>query len=70
MEEPRDFPKALFLLQGFALVIYVIVGVTIYVFVGRDVVSPALGSASPVVKKAAYGTAVFTVRSFFRRLLV
>lgn len=61
MEEPKDFPKALCLLQVFEICLYVVAAVVIYYYVGNDVTSPALGSAGPVLKKVAYGIAIPTV---------
>lgn len=61
MEEPKDFPKALCLLQGFEISLYVTAAIVIYYYVGNGVDSPALGSAGPVLKKVAYGMAIPTV---------
>jgi hypothetical protein len=62
MREPRDFPKALYMLQTFEIIFYVIAAVVIYYYAGQTVDSPALGSAGPVLKKVAYGIAIPTVR--------
>lgn len=40
---------------------YLIVAVVTYRYAGTDVASPALGSASPVVRKVAYGIAIPTI---------
>ncbi|EME39842.1 hypothetical protein DOTSEDRAFT_178667 [Dothistroma septosporum NZE10] len=61
MQKPEEFPKALAGLQSAAISLYLIAAVVIYVYVGADVVSPALGSAGPVVKKVAYGIALPTI---------
>ncbi|GAB1201165.1 hypothetical protein APSETT444_010552 [Aspergillus pseudonomiae] len=61
MEEPKDFTKALCLLQGFEIVLYVVAATVIYYYVGTGVASPALGSAGPVLKKVAYGVAIPTI---------
>ncbi|KAI9044788.1 neutral amino acid permease [Aspergillus affinis] len=61
LQDPRDFPKALCLLQGVDISLYIIAAVVIYRFGGADVASPALGSASPVVSKIAYGIALPTI---------
>ncbi|KAK1143182.1 hypothetical protein N8T08_006880 [Aspergillus melleus] len=61
LKDPRDFPKALCLLQGVDISLYIIAAVVIYRFGGADVASPALGSASPVVSKVAYGIALPTI---------
>lgn len=62
MEEPRDFPKALIMLQTFEIIFYTVAAVVIYYYVGQSVTSPALGSAGPILKKVAYGIAIPTVR--------
>ncbi|KAF2223334.1 amino acid transporter [Elsinoe ampelina] len=61
LRRPHDFPKALALLQTMAITFYVVVAVVIYYYAGGDVASPALGSASPVVRKVAYGIAAPTI---------
>jgi hypothetical protein len=61
MREPRDFPKALYMLQTFEIIFYTVAAVVIYYYAGQSVESPALGSAGPVLKKVAYGIAIPTV---------
>ena len=61
MKQPRDFPKALILLESVAISFYILVAVVIYNFAGQDVSAPALRSASPLVKKIAYGFAIPTI---------
>ncbi|CAN8101661.1 unnamed protein product [Discula destructiva] len=61
LREPRDFPKALFVQQGFMICAYVTVSLVIYRYAGNDVASPALGSASPIIRKVAYGVALPTI---------
>ncbi|KAI5266802.1 putative amino acid transporter [Aureobasidium subglaciale] len=61
MKTPRDFPKALAMLQTCTCSLYIIVAVVIYRFAGTDVKSPAIGSASPTVRKVAYGIAIPTI---------
>lgn len=61
MEKPEDFPKAVVMLQGFEVSLYVTAAVVIYYYVGNGVASPAFGSAGPVLKKVAYGIAIPTV---------
>lgn len=62
MREPKDFPKALCMLQTFEIVFYTVAAVVIYYYAGQDVTSPALGSAGPLLAKIAYGIAIPTVR--------
>ncbi|KAL2793058.1 transmembrane amino acid transporter protein-domain-containing protein [Aspergillus keveii] len=61
MREPRDFPKALYMLQTFEIIFYTVAAVVIYYYAGQSVESPALGSAGPVLKKVAYGIAIPTI---------
>ncbi|KAJ5818188.1 hypothetical protein N7474_003779 [Penicillium riverlandense] len=61
LRNPRDFPKSLCLLQGLDISLYLIAALVIYRYAGDDVSSPALGSASPVVAKVAYGIALPTI---------
>ncbi|KAE8355468.1 transmembrane amino acid transporter protein-domain-containing protein [Aspergillus coremiiformis] len=61
MEEPKDFTKALCMLQGFEIALYIAAATVIYYYVGTGVASPALGSAGPVLKKVAYGVAIPTI---------
>ncbi|KAB8245640.1 transmembrane amino acid transporter protein-domain-containing protein [Aspergillus flavus] len=61
LKDPKDYPKSLFLLQGIDVILYIVTAVVIYYYAGQDVTSPALGSASPVVRKVAYGIALPTI---------
>ncbi|OJJ99888.1 hypothetical protein ASPACDRAFT_1888536 [Aspergillus aculeatus ATCC 16872] len=61
MEQPREFPKSIAVLQIIDTSLYIVSAVVIYRYVGVDVASPALGSAGPVMKKVAYGLALPTV---------
>ena len=58
LRDPTEYPKALYLLQGVDTFMYLLVAGIIYGYAGNDVASPALGSASTVVKKVAYGIAI------------
>ena len=61
LKDPTEYPKALFMLQGWDISMYVVASIVIYRYGGPDVSSPALGSTSPVVEKVAYGIALPTV---------
>jgi amino acid permease len=61
LKNPRDFPKALALLQCSDISMYVVTAVVVYYYAGDHVASPALDSASNVVKKVAYGVAIPTI---------
>lgn len=63
LKEPRDFPKALSILQCLDLSLYLVAAIVIYFYAGDEVASPALGSASPLISKIAYGIALPTVSS-------
>lgn len=67
LRNPRDFTKSLCLLQGIDISLYLIAAVVIYRYAGDGVTSPALGSASPIVSKIAYGIALPTVCFSFIR---
>lgn len=61
LKDPKDYPKALFFLQGWDITMYVIAAIVIYRYGGPDVASPALSSTAPTVAKVAYGIAIPTV---------
>ncbi|PWY68005.1 neutral amino acid permease [Aspergillus sclerotioniger CBS 115572] len=61
MEQPKDFKKSLFMLQSFEIALYVTAACVVYYYVGKDVQSPALSSAGPLLKKVAYGIAIPTI---------
>jgi hypothetical protein len=61
LKDPRDYPKALMLLQSVDICLYILAAIVIYVYGGAGVSSPALGSSSPLVSKIAYGVALPTV---------
>lgn len=60
--EPRDWPKALWMLQICDTTLYLVASVVIYIYVGPDVPSPALSAAgSPKMRKAIWGIAIPTI---------
>jgi len=61
MRDPKDFPKALILLQVTDTSMYFIVAMVCYAYAGDKVDSPALGSAGGVVGKIAWGLAIPTI---------
>ncbi|GFF79609.1 hypothetical protein IFM60648_05515 [Aspergillus lentulus] len=61
LSDPREFPKALALLQSIDISLYIVAAVVIYYFAGEDVTSPALGSTGPLIAKIAYGIALPTI---------
>ena len=63
LKDPRDFTKALILLQSIDISLYIVSAVVIYRYAGPDVASPALGSSGPLLSKIAYGIALPTVSS-------
>jgi hypothetical protein len=58
MHTPKDFSKSIWTLGIIEIVIYTLTGGLIYSFVGQDVKSPALLSASPLLSKIAFGVAL------------
>ncbi|PYI00311.1 hypothetical protein BO78DRAFT_439090 [Aspergillus sclerotiicarbonarius CBS 121057] len=58
MHTPKDFTKSITTLALTQMTIYTVTGALIYAFVGPDVQSPALLSASPLVAKIAFGVAL------------
>lgn len=61
LKDPRGFKKALFFEQGIAVTFYMTISAVIYYYAGPLVTSPALGSASPIVTKIAFGFAIPTI---------
>lgn len=61
LEDPNQYMKALFTLQGADISLYLLAAIVIYRYGGPDVASPSLGSTSPTVQKVAYGIALPTV---------
>ncbi|KAK4049683.1 hypothetical protein OIV83_003958 [Microbotryomycetes sp. JL201] len=57
MRNPRDFTKTVLLTQSFVTLIYIVIGIVVYVFCGDQVASPALGSAGVLMQKVCYGIA-------------
>lgn len=61
LEDPREFKKALAMTQIFTVSFYLLLASVIYYFAGPSVTSPALGSASYLVRKIAFGIALPTI---------
>ncbi|KAF2656789.1 N amino acid transport system protein [Lophiostoma macrostomum CBS 122681] len=61
LKNPRDYTKALVFMQTLAVTFYMVIGAVIYYYAGEHVASPALGSASPTVRKIAFGIALPTI---------
>lgn len=61
LKDPRDFPKALAFLQCSDITMYIITAVVVYYYAGDMVASPALDSASVLIRKIAYGMAMPTI---------
>jgi hypothetical protein len=62
MQDPKEFPKSLAMLQIVDTIMYIVTAMVIYCYAGPDVSSPALSSAGPLMKRVAYGLAIPTVR--------
>jgi len=61
LKAPETYPKALFLLQGVDVSMYLIVAIVTYRYAGAEVTSPAVGSTSPLLQKISYGIAIPTI---------
>ncbi|GFF80071.1 putative neutral amino acid permease [Aspergillus udagawae] len=61
MKTPTDWSKTLCFVEIINTTLYTVTGVVIYRFAGQHVASPALGSSSPLMAKAAYGIAIPTI---------
>ncbi|KAF2872529.1 transmembrane amino acid transporter protein-domain-containing protein [Massariosphaeria phaeospora] len=61
LKNPRDFPKALAIMQIPVISFYMLISGVIYYYAGPYVASPALASASPLIRKVAFGVALPTI---------
>ncbi|OCL07664.1 hypothetical protein AOQ84DRAFT_222646 [Glonium stellatum] len=61
LKRPKDFTKSLVFTQTTSSTFYLLISAVIYYYAGPHVASPALGSASPVVAKVAFGLALPTI---------
>jgi hypothetical protein len=58
MKRPQDYKKAAIIVGFIVGAIYLSLSMVIYAYCGAWVATPSLGSAGPVLKKAAYGVAL------------
>jgi len=58
MRNPRDFKKALYLSQVFAIFFFITVGLVLYLFGGESVSAPALNMLSTTLRRVMYGVIV------------
>ncbi|GAA5896528.1 hypothetical protein JCM6882_005719 [Rhodosporidiobolus microsporus] len=58
MRRPADFWKSVILCQSFCTAFYLAVSITVYLYAGVYVASPALGTAGVLIKRVAYGLAL------------
>ncbi|KAK4527581.1 hypothetical protein GAYE_SCF41G5504 [Galdieria yellowstonensis] len=61
MKNPREYPKALYLLQAADVTIYTLAGALIYKFTGQYTLSPSISSMSIILRKVTYGIAIPTI---------
>ncbi|KAI0647479.1 transmembrane amino acid transporter protein-domain-containing protein [Trametes meyenii] len=61
LKEPKDFSKALYLLQISDTTLYLIIGIVVYAYAGDTTVSPALGNTGTILRKISYGIALPTI---------
>ena len=66
LKDIKDFPKALALLQTCEMILYTTTAIVIYAYVGPEVASPALNSATKLFRMVSYGIAIPTVSVFGR----
>ncbi|KAL6707239.1 hypothetical protein ACN47E_004227 [Coniothyrium glycines] len=58
MHTPQDYMKSIWASGAIQITIYTLTGALCYAFIGKDVQSPALLSASPLISKIAFGVAL------------
>ncbi|KAH7322602.1 transmembrane amino acid transporter protein-domain-containing protein [Stachybotrys elegans] len=58
MHTPTDYMKSIWASGGIQILVYTLTGALCYAFIGADVQSPALLSASPTISKVAFGVAL------------
>ncbi|KAE8368120.1 transmembrane amino acid transporter protein-domain-containing protein [Aspergillus caelatus] len=58
MHTPKDYVKSIWVLGILEILIYTLTGSLVYVFVGKDVKSPALLSAGDLLSRIAFGVAL------------
>ncbi|WRT64466.1 uncharacterized protein IL334_001398 [Kwoniella shivajii] len=61
MKNPNDFKKSFLITQGLGIIVYCIVGATIYAFGGQYVTSPAFTMTTKPVRITAYAFALVTI---------
>eukprot|EP00871_Galdieria_phlegrea_P003903 jgi/Galph1/4513/GphlegSOOS_G3163.1 len=61
MKNPREYPKALYLLQAVDVTIYTLAGALVYKFTGQYTLSPSISSMSITLRKVTYGIAIPTI---------
>jgi hypothetical protein len=61
LKNPRDYTKALLMLQTTAIAVYTFVAVFIYYYIGPNVPAPALSATTPKVRVVAYAVASITI---------
>lgn len=58
MRDPKQYTKSVLLGQSFVTMVYLVIGCTVYHFVGQYIASPALGSAGELMQRVCYGIAL------------
>ncbi|GJN93659.1 hypothetical protein Rhopal_006716-T1 [Rhodotorula paludigena] len=58
MRNIRNYPKAIYVAQGFTTGFYLLIGIVVYWYAGQYVASPALGTAGTLYKRIGYGLAL------------
>jgi hypothetical protein len=58
MHTPTDYTKSVYAIGIIEIFLYTLIGSLVYAFVGKDVQSPALLSAGPLMSRIAFGVAL------------
>ncbi|KAI5480311.1 hypothetical protein MNV49_001270 [Pseudohyphozyma bogoriensis] len=61
MPKPQDFKKSIWICQLTVIGAYTIAGMVTYYYAGQYVTSPALATASPIVRNVCYGFAIVSL---------
>lgn len=58
MRDPKKYTHSVLLGQTFVTMVYLVIGCTVYHYVGQNIASPALGSAGETMQRICYGIAL------------
>ena len=63
MRRPQDYTKTLYTLQSIDTIMYLIVGIVVYYYIGDATKSPAIGNLPTTLARVTYGIALPTIVS-------